>query len=61
MAGYEHAAANNLALLHRQIDGIAALITDDQIELSFEGFLEDFCQQVSAVGGAGGAAFRRLA
>ena len=51
MACDDHTAANNLTFFHCQIDGITALIANDQIEFGSKGLLKNLCQQVSAIGG----------
>src|SRR5262245_19228791 len=60
MACDDHATANNLALFHGEVDGIAALIANDQIKSGSKRLLKDLCHQVSAVGGARGATPERL-
>src|SRR3989304_4675906 len=53
-------AANYLALLHGQIDFLAARVTDDDVEFCADGFFENFGKNVAGTGKTRGAALRRL-
>src|SRR5262249_27250742 len=55
-----HGTAMNLAFFHREIDGPAPLVAEDDVELGADGLFKQLWKEETRAGRSPGAAFGRL-